>query len=173
MERIVWQDIFGRDFHRHHYLPGNILDRPYGEQKKLIEQTSMDVEEGNQRKQEKVIKSCMRKTAHVSCPGSTAVRGADPVPLLVAVYCARIPGYIWAPLNRTSGNPRQKLKQGMLSPRSRGNSPGRHHNQVPGIWEHCGEHLRNLHRLGQWPSRCKKKGGCPPWSRPVAGRQSR
>lgn len=85
---------FWKGFSSTSLSPREHLGSSVWEQKKLFEQTSMDVEEGNRRKQEKVIKSCMRKTAHVSCPGFTAVRGADPVLLLVAVYCARIPGYI-------------------------------------------------------------------------------
>lgn len=110
----------------------------------------------------KVVISCMSKTAIVSSPEFTAVRGADPVPWLVAVYCARIPGYIWAPLNRSSGNPRQKLKQDRLSQRSQENSPDRHHTLVPGTWEHCEDRPRNHHRFGQLPSRCKKTDGYPP-----------
>lgn len=169
-ERVVRQDIF------------NIImsqDTSWvvrSEEKKFIERATLEREEnrGGGRMQEKGHHIMHVQDCHVSCSEFTAVRGADPFPGLAEAYCAHIPVYIWAPLNRTSGNPRQrKLKQDMLSPRSRENSPGRHHNQVPGIWEHCGEHLRNLHRLGQWPSRCKKKGECPPWSRPVAGRQSR
>lgn len=164
---------FWKGFSSTSLSPREHLGSSVWEQKKPIEQTSMDVEEGNQRKQEKVIKSCMRKTAHVSCPGSTAVRGADPVPLLVAVYCARIPGYIWAPLNRSSGNPRQKLKQDRLSQRSQENIPDQLHTLVPRTWEHCGGHPRNHYRLGQLPSRCKKTDGYPLWSPPVVGSQSR
>lgn len=175
-ERVVRQDIFKKEFSSTSLCPRIHLgssDRKKRNSSRGPHWKGKKTGVGGECKK-KVIISCMCKTAMFLVLEFTAVRGADPFPGLVEAYCAHIPGYIWAPLNRTAGNPRQrKLKQDMLSPRSRGNSPGRHHNQVPGIWEHCGEHLRNLHRLAQWPSRCKKKGECPPWSRPVAGRQSR